>query len=225
MGWRRLGLVGLLATHAAALSTPQSLLVGLGRVAEAHPFVFGSSLTCIKTVCSDVVVQTQVEKRASPDLRRAGIFALYGFLYLGAVQYGLWSRVYPSLFPRVEAFAALPVRAKLADRRGAVQLAGQILVDQGLHWPLSAIPAFYFCKMVGETGRARSLDFLRAYRANWRSDVATCWAIWVPAEAITFGTLPIAYQVPFAALVSFGYTALVSFRRGAAAAPTAAAAE
>ena len=47
MGWRRLGLVGLLATHAAALSTPQSLLVGLGRVAEAHPFVFGSSLTCI----------------------------------------------------------------------------------------------------------------------------------------------------------------------------------
>jgi hypothetical protein len=98
---------------------------------------------------------------------------------------------------------------------GAASVAGQILLDLGVHWPLSAIPAFYFCKAVGETGRPRGC--LRAYGANWRADVAACWATWCPAELVSFGALPIFWQVPFAALVSFGYTALVSFRRGGAA--------
>ncbi|KAH8060837.1 hypothetical protein JL721_9060 [Aureococcus anophagefferens] len=165
--------LSIILAAATALAPPQGLLLGVGRVAEAHPLVFGSGLTCLKTVCSDVLVQKRVQKRKALNYRRCGVFAIYGFFYLG------------------------------------------ILVDLGVHWPLSAIPAFYFCKAVGETGRPRGC--LRAYGANWRADVAACWAIWCPAELVSFGALPIRWQVPFAALVSFGYTALVSFRRGGAA--------
>ena len=207
--------LSIILAAATALAPPQGLLLGVGRVAEAHPLVFGSGLTCLKTVCSDVLVQKRVQKRKALNYRRCGVFAVYGFFYLGAVQYLLFSRVYPTIFPRCAAFAAAPAAAKLGDPMGAASVAGQILLDLGVHWPLSAIPAFYFCKAVGETGRPRG--FLRAYGANWRADLAACWAIWCPAELVSFGALPIRWQVPFAALVYFGYTALVSFRRGGAA--------
>ena len=88
----------------------------------------------------------------------------------------------------------------------------QVALDQGLHWPLSAIPAFYLFKGVGE-GLPISAS-LRALRQNWRADVLACWAFWLPADTLSFGVLPLHWQVPFAAAVSFAYTAFVSFRRG-----------
>ena len=88
----------------------------------------------------------------------------------------------------------------------------QVALDQGLHWPLSAIPCFYVCKGIGE-GEPLAWT-LGALRANWRADVLACWAFWLPADALSFGVLPLHWQVPFAAAVSFVYTSFVSFRRG-----------
>ena len=79
--------LSLILAAATALAPPQGLLLGVGRVAEAHPLVFGSGLTCLKTVCSDVLVQKRVQKRKALNYRRCGVFAIYGFFYLGAVQY------------------------------------------------------------------------------------------------------------------------------------------
>ena len=133
-------------------------------------------------------------------------------MYLGGVQYLLFNKLYPRVLPRASAFAAKPFTAKLQDTRGLAAVLAQVGLDQGFHWPLCAIPAFYLFKGWGEGEPAGAV--LKALRCNWTSDVLACWAFWLPADALSFGLLPIHWQVPFAAAVSFVYTAFVSFRRG-----------
>ena len=66
-------------------------------------------------------------------------------------------------------------------------------------------------------GEQQPLDVTIArFKRNWASDVRVCWSIWVPCELFYFGALPLHWQVPFAALASFFYTAILSYRRGEA---------
>ena len=178
-------------------------------------FLIGAGLTSAKTALADITMQRVVEQRAWEELdtRRTGIFALYGLVYLGAVQYLLYSVLFPRLFPRAAAFAALPLAAKLSDRAGQAAVVQQVLLDQGVHWPLMAIPAFHVFKGAGE--RRGTIASLRSCRECWLDDCVACWTIWVPACLVNFSFMPVALRVPFAAVVSFGYTCLVSFRHGA----------
>lgn len=176
--------------------------------------LFGVGLTSVKTVAADLLTQKAALRRPwrEVDVRRMGVFAMYGALYLGAVQYFLFMHAYPAILPRANHFAALPFSAKLRDGRGLASVLAQVALDQGLHWPLSAIPCFYLFKGLGE--QIPLATTWAALRDNWPSDVLACWAFWLPADTISFGILPLHWQVPFAAVVSFAYTAFVSFRRG-----------
>lgn len=190
------------------------LLKRLAALPETRPFLFGAGVTCVKTAAADALTQTAGLGRSwhEIDLQRLGVFAFYGALYLGGVQYVLFMRVYPKLLPLASSFAAKGLRGKLSDGRGFASVIAQVALDQGLHWPLSAIPCFYLFKGIGEgEGVGASM---RALRRNWTSDILACWAFWLPADALSFGVLPLHWQVPFAAAVSFVYTAFVSFRRG-----------
>mmetsp|Transcript_27928 Transcript_27928/g.83698 ORF Transcript_27928/g.83698 Transcript_27928/m.83698 type:complete len:211 (-) Transcript_27928:38-670(-) len=187
-----------------------SPLAGLASLPRSHPLAFGCGLTCAKTVAADLLVQASVEKTPLKhvDRRRALVFAFYGLAYMGGVQYFLFNRVYPRLFPRASAWAALSTADKWRDLPGARSVLAQVLVDQGLHWPLSALPCYYLCAAAARGGGLRRLA------RNWRADVLACWCVWVPAEAAIFGLLPLHWQVPSTALVSFGYVALLSSMRG-----------
>ena len=113
------------------------MLAGAGGAA----FCFGVALTSLKTALADVWTQHVVERTplAAVDRRRVGIFAAYGLIYLGMVQYVLYAAIFPALFPGAAAFANLPLAAKLADRAGMRAVLWQVAIDQGLHWPLLAI--------------------------------------------------------------------------------------
>ena len=204
----------LLLLVGTATATPLPLLKQLRSLPREQPLLFGSGLTCVKTLSSDVFIQRVVLKRSwdKVDRRRVGIFAMYGALYLGGVQSLLFLHLYPRLLPLASKFAAAPLAAKLRDGPGFASVLAQIALDQGLHWPLSALPCFYVIKGIG--ARMPLRDTWAALRANWVSDVFVCWSIWVPAEVISFGMIPKHWQVPFAALVSFGYTAIISYQRG-----------
>lgn len=178
-------------------------------------FLLGVGVTSFKTALADVCTQHMLEQRPLRrlDLRRVALFALYGLLYLGLMQSALYAIVFPALFPGAAAFADLPLAAKLADHAGQRDVLCQVAIDQGLHWPLLAIPAFHVFK--GLVERRSLLASLRACRDVWAADVKACWAVWIPTGLINFSSVPISWRVPFAALVSFGYTVFVSFRRGA----------
>jgi len=190
------------------------MLAGAGGAA----FFIGVGLTSFKTALADVWTQHVIERTPlkALDRRRVGIFAFYGLFYLGMVQFVLYAVLFPALFPGAAAFADLPFAAKLADRSGQQAVLCQVAIDQALHWPLLAIPAFHVFKGFGE--RRSVLASLRSCGEVWLSDVKACWAVWIPAGLVNFSCMPISLRVPFAALVSFGYTAFVSFRRGAPAA-------
>ena len=197
---------------ASAESHP--MLHAIAKVPRQQPLPFGVAVTSAKTAAADVLTQKVVLRRewAALDLARVSVFALYGALYLGGVQYWLFCRVYPRLLPLASRFAALPFGAKIRDTRGFMSVLAQVGLDQGLHWPLSAIPCFYYFKGLGE-GEPLAAS-AAALRQHWQSDVLACWAFWLPADALSFGLLPLHMQVPFAAAVSFAYTAFVSYRRG-----------
>ena len=201
----------LLVSTASATPLPLQKLRALPR---EQPLLFGSALTCVKTLSSDVFVQRVALNRSwdEVDLRRIGVFAVFGALYLGGFQGLLYLHLYPRLLPLASKFAAAPLAAKLRDGPGLASVIGQVALDQGLHWPLCALPCFYMIKGIG--ARVPLRDTWAALRANWVSDVLVCWSIWVPGELINFGLMPMHWQLPFAALVSFVYTAVISYQRG-----------
>jgi hypothetical protein len=196
------------------VATPVSFVKRLAALPREQPLLFGASVTCVKTAAADVLTQTAGLGRGWSELdwRRIGVFALFGALYLGGVQYALFVKIYPRLLPLASTYAAMNWRAKLADGRGFASVLAQVALDQGLHWPFAAIPCFYLFKGLGEGESIGATG--RALRQNWSSDVLACWAFWLPADAVSFGVLPLHWQVPFAAAVSFAYTSFVSFRRG-----------
>ena len=90
----------------------------------------------------------------------------------------------------------------------------QVALDQGIHWPLFAIPAFHIFRGLGE--ERDPIRSLRSCRTVWLSDIKACWAIWVqPARLLNFSVMPVGLRVHFVAFVSFGYTCHISWRRGA----------
>jgi protein Mpv17 len=202
----------LFAFVAPAIAIPMPFR--LASLPKRHPFAFGVGITGVKTAVSDVMMQRVVLQRSlnDLDLARVRTFALFGFAYLGAWQYFLYHQVYAKIFPAATAFAAAPFAAKLSDVNGAAAVVGKVALDQALHWPLMALPSFYLLRSFSRgCGPAEAL---REYRINWKKDVALCAAIWVPSELLMFGILPPHAQLPFAAAVSFCYTAALSLSRG-----------
>ena len=139
---RPLGLRGIYSMYLhvpVALARHQALVLSVG-------------ITSAKTALADIATQHVAEQRGwgELDLRRAGIFGMYGLLYLGLMQHLLYTVVFPRLFPTAVTFAALPLAAQLHHREGQAAVLLQVALDQGVHWPFVAIPAFHLFKGFGE---------------------------------------------------------------------------
>merc|ERR1712232_397311 len=84
--------------------------------------------------------------------------------------------------------------------------------DQALHHPFMFFPLFYQVKEFIEGGKP--LDGWRKYRKNFVEDVRVCWSVWVPAFFVNFSFSPPWMRIPFVAVVSAGFTVILSCLRG-----------
>ncbi|CAE8614460.1 unnamed protein product, partial [Polarella glacialis] len=101
----------------------------------------------LKTSGSDIFAQKYIEGREEIDFRRNLVFLTWGLLYLGGVQYFLYVHLFTRrLFPTASAFAAKPLREKIADTAGQGIVLQQVFVDQFVHHPFFLFPAFYQVK-------------------------------------------------------------------------------
>ena len=197
------------------------MLQALRRVPSDWPLTFGVALSATKTGAADYVVQMHVEKRKALDVRRSAVFVMWGAVYLGGVQYFIYSHLFPRvLFPSAAQFVTKPLSARLADRAGQADVIKQVVLDQFVHHPFVLFPCFYIVKEhVEQALAAPSADAvataLQKCSANWLADCKLCWQTWVPAFLFNFSVCPIHMRIPFVAVVSFGFTAVWSFRRGA----------
>jgi len=191
------------------------------RFARARPLAFGIGYSCAKTGGCDLLVQKVVEKRKTADIdwRRTGLFASFGFFYLGGVQYALYVPVFSRLFPNAASFAAKSVGEKLRDVKGLRDLVAQVFLDQALHHPFMYFPVFYIMKDVLTSDAPSPVRAVSSYVSNMREDCLALWKIWVPSTFINFAFMPMHLRIPWVATTSLVWTCILSAMRGGAEAP------
>jgi protein Mpv17 len=203
---------------AACPSVPP--LVRIGRYAEAHPLLFGAALSASKTTAADLAVQFGLEGKSITewDAKRTAVFSVFGFGFMGIAQYFLIARLPAYVFPSSSLYAAKTLAEKARDLVGTRNLILQVAWDQLVVMPTLFLPAYYTIKTLAlspeESASQRILDGLKSWRSNIWEDINASWMIWVPAQLINFGFVPMHFRIPFVALVSTLYTAVLSYTRG-----------
>lgn len=171
-----------------------------GSFLERHPFASAALITTFNAFFADFITQV-VFGAGSWNRRRSALFAVFGFLYQGCVQYAIvnwgWERLFPGTKPR-------NVVAKI--------FAMNLLSD-----PLLFMPAFYIFRgflVQGTLNWAIVKAALLGYKANALVDWRNSWMIWFPGHAVTYGVMPEHKRIPWIAFLSFFYMCILSLTRG-----------
>lgn len=185
--------------------------------AQNYPFANNILIATTKTAAADLLAQTVISQTplSDIDLQRSLLFCLFGALYLGAFQYLYQVQIFKKLFD-VDKFTQQSWQDKLQDSPGLQALAAQTALDLGV---LTAIylPTFYIFKASVFSG---SMDpsiwvssGLDSFQSNFAKDEFDLIRVWLPADLICF-SVPLYLRLPVRHVVSFVWTAYLSFARG-----------
>ena len=175
----------------------------VNRFMMRYPRQTSVGLTCIKTVCADLMVQMYVDDRSidSIDWNRNAVFGTFGFLYQGCFQYWFFNTALFRLFPGTS------IRSTIK----------KVFVDQFVKGPIAYWPVFYFIQTIINERKLnqKTMDIIWThYKRNVWKDLKAFWSVWVPAQCITFGIMPLHLRLPFIATLSFFWCCFLSFMRG-----------
>lgn len=204
----------------AAASSSSSSSGGFMALAKENPFLFQLGVATAKTSAADLVAQVVAEKKSFDEIdwKRNGIFVVFGFAYLGGFQYYLMVNKYRQWFPTMDRFAKLSFAEKLKDTAGIIDAAKMVLFDVIVHLPVMYFPTYYAVKEVVGGNSWNPADWVRdgvtKYANNAKEDLTAMIKLWGPSDCIQF-VLPVHIRLPFRHIVSFFWTAYVSFTRGA----------
>ena len=124
-------------------------------------------------------------------------------------MYGRW-------FPTMYKFAAMPFTQKIKYTAGMVDAAKMVLFDLFVHLPLIYFPTFYVFKEAVYSASFDPSKLVVDGLTKWKNNFAEDWQatlkVWGPSDCIQF-VLPIWMRMPFRHVVSFFWTAYVSFTR------------
>lgn len=188
--------------------------------AEKNPFVFQLGVATVKTAAADLMAQVVAEGKSFDEIdwKRNGVFVLFGFSYLGGFQYFLMVNKYRQWFPTMDRFAKLPLAEKLKDRAGLIDAAKMVVFDIVIHLPVIYFPTYYTVKEFVGGSSWNPADWVQngvsKYIHNSKEDLTAMVQLWLPSDCVQF-MLPVHIRLPFRHLVSFFWTAYVSFTRGA----------
>lgn len=185
--------------------------------AQSYPFVNNLLIATTKTATADLIAQTVIAgaKLAEIDVQRSVLFCLFGAIYLGAFQYMYQVNVFKKLFD-VDKFTTQSWTDKLKDGPGLLALAAQTALDLTV-LTLIYLPTFYIFKASVFSG---SIDpglwvdqGLESFRNNFVKDEFDLIRVWLPADLVCF-SVPLYLRLPVRHIVSFVWTAYLSFARG-----------
>lgn len=187
--------------------------------AKRSPFLFQLGVATGKTMAADFMTQTVAEGKSLKEIdwKRNGIFVVFGFAYLGGFQYWLMVTKYRQWFPTMDRFGKLGFADKLKDTAGMLDALKMVVFDVVVHLPMIYFPVYYTVKEVVTGSSWNPLHWMKDgvshYSTNMREDLTAMIQLWGPSDCIQF-VLPIHIRMPFRHLVSFFWTAYVSFTRG-----------
>lgn len=136
-------------------------------------------------------------------------------MYLGGFQYFYQVNVFKKLF-NVDAFTSQPWADKLQDQEGLTALAAQTALDLAV-LTLMYLPTFYVFK-AGVFGGSMDPSVwassgIQTYQENFAKDEFDLIRVWLPADLVCF-SVPLYLRLPVRHIVSFVWTAYLSFSRG-----------
>jgi len=204
-----------MATEAAV-----SKSTGMRSIVKDHPFKFQLGVATVKTSAADLVAQVVAERKSLDEIdwQRNGLFVVFGFTYLGCFQYWLMVTKYRHWFPTMDRFAKLSFAEKLKDTAGILDAMKMVLFDVTIHLPMLYFPTYYAVKEAVGGQSWNPTDWVKdgvtKYANNAKEDLTAMIQLWGPSDCIQF-VLPVHIRLPFRHIVSFFWTAYVSFTRGA----------
>lgn len=193
---------------------------GITSFPKDHPFAFQLMVATGKTSAADLMCQIVAERKKwdEIDWKRNGIFVVFGFAYLGGFQYWLMVTKYRQWFPTMDRFAKMSVAEKLKDTAGILDAMKMIVFDLTVHLPIIYFPTYYTVKEFVGGHSWNPADWVKdgvsKYSNNLQEDLTAMIKLWGPSDCVQF-VLPMHIRMPFRHLVSFFWTAYVSFTRGA----------
>ena len=98
----------------------------LGRIAQQYPFAVSVGVATAKTGGADFVVQRYVENKKSIDWSRTISFSVFGFVFLGVVQWFIYVPGYRLVFKEMDKFCQQTIKQKLRNKAGLKDLAGYV---------------------------------------------------------------------------------------------------
>lgn len=184
---------------------------------QSYPFANNILIATTKTAAADLLAQVVISQTPlnAIDWERSFLFCLFGALYLGGFQYLYQVNIFKRMFD-VDSFTSQPWAEKVRDVPGLQALAAQTALDLTV-LTLIYLPTFYIFKAAVFSG---SLDpsvwansGLGAYQANFEKDEFDLIRVWLPADLVCF-SVPLYLRLPVRHVVSFVWTAYLSFARG-----------
>lgn len=211
--------LGKLYNHISSSITYHNIGEEILTFPERKPRIFNILIATCKTWMADAVVQYLESRRChtwSFDWQRSVAFAIFGFLYIGLLQWALYVSLLTSVFPDAMVFANSPLSAKLVNKAGQIELVGQVLADC-FFTVLIYFPVFYIIKELMQSGGSVSSRIQAGLSKYWKNivqDNLASLALWIPANFIIFAA-PMFLRMPLEHGVSFAWTMFMSARRGA----------
>uniref|UniRef100_A0A7S2EHN9 Uncharacterized protein n=1 Tax=Ditylum brightwellii TaxID=49249 RepID=A0A7S2EHN9_9STRA len=200
-----------------ATSDASSSSFSYGEFARQNPFANNILIATTKTAAADLLAQTVISQTPITDVdwQRSLLFCLFGATYLGGFQYLYQVNIFKKLFD-VDKFTSQPWADKIKDGPGLQALAAQTALDLGV-LTLIYLPTFYIFKAGVFSG---SLDpsvwvdtGISSYQNNFSKDEFDLVRVWLPADLVCF-SVPLYLRLPVRHIVSFVWTAYLSFARG-----------
>jgi hypothetical protein len=174
-------------------------------------------LSTILATAADLMAQTVIAGTPITEIdpQRSFLFCLFGALYLGGFQYAYQVNIFKKLFD-VDSFTNKGWSEKLQDIPGLKALGAQTGLDLTV-LTLIYLPTFYIFKASVFSGSIDpSVWFssgIDTYQTNFSKDEADLIKVWLPADLVCF-SVPLYLRLPVRHIVSFVWTAYLSFARG-----------
>lgn len=197
--------------------TKDSTSFSYSEFAKNNPFVNNIAIATTKTAAADLIAQTVIggTPLLEVDIQRSALFMLFGAVYLGGFQYLYQVQVFKRLFD-VDRFTNLSWQEKLEDKDGLKALAMQTALDLTV-LTFIYLPTFYIFKAGVFSGSVDPSVWtsvgIENYTNNFAKDEVDLLRVWFPADLVCF-SVPLYLRLPVRHIVSFVWTAYLSFTRG-----------
>lgn len=186
--------------------------------AKTFPFANNIIIATLKTSAADLMAQCVIERKplSEVDWKRNLVFCLFGAAYLGGFQYLYQVNVFKRVFSNAEAFTKQTMLAKLKDGPGLLALAAQCVADLTI-LVFIYLPTFYVFKESVFSDTWNMQDWVSTgvskYQNNFSSDATATISVWGPVDVVCFSA-PMYLRLPLRHVISFFWTAYLSFIRG-----------